>query len=313
MDSIDIIQSSISSIDTNTSNITSDIYLNVINNEFITINETFTIPKIPVSELDYKTAESIVSSALKQIPEFLINHKLLSKRKPSSEQHYLHFIQSLRGKHIYFLHIFKLDMEFSGNPETIIEMGDSDNYPSFKTDRYYYKSKLLPVNSSLKKDDSIIDFTTIRLVQKEKHETDQYFHTFAIFDEADTRKNSLELSQLAGLDRYKVSHKLYPFISYDYFTAAFNVIYPTQDEISTGLEIFEPLFIFLYSRTFNWKDLINEESLNEKFSESLAVEDNQLVITKPFREKMDSYFNRFSLFRDDELALKGWRRFDISD
>jgi hypothetical protein len=313
MDSIDLIQSSISSIDPHANNNTSDIYLNIINNEFITIEETFTVPKISVSELDYKTAESIVTSAIKQIPEFLINHELLSKRKPSSEQHYLHFIQPLRGKHIYFLHLFKLDLEFGGNTEAIIEQGDSDNYPSFKTDRYYYKSKLLPVNSTLKKDESIIDFTTIRLVQKEQHETDQHFHTFAIFDETDSKKNSLELSQLAGLDRYKVSQKLYPFISYEYFTAVFNILYPTPEEISIAMEIFEPVFISIYSKSFNWKDLISEDALNEKFPETLTIEENYLVISDNLREKMDSYFNRFSLFRDDEMALKGWRRFNISD
>ncbi len=313
MDSIDKIESAIISIDPDNRNQTSHIYLNVINNEFITINETITIPKIPVSELDYTTAGPIVDSAIKNIPEFLINHNLLSKRKPSSEQHYLQFIQPLRGEHIYFLHMLKLDMEFSGNPETIIDQGNSDYYPSFTTDRYYYKSKLIPVNSTLKNKDSIIDFTTIRLVQKEKHETDQYFHTFAIFDETDSKKNSLELSKLAGLDSYKVSQKLYPFISYDYFTAVFNILYPTPGEIRIGMEIFEPVFIFLFSRTFNWKDLITEERLLEKFSHSLQIEDKHLALSHEFREKMDNYFNRYSLFRDDELALRGWRRFDISD
>lgn len=312
MPSIDKIQTALSSINPQTTNITSEICLNVINNEFIIIDDVFTVPKIPVSELDYQIAEGIVNSAINHVPEFLINHKLLFKRKPSSEQHYLHFIQPLKGKHIYFLHIFKLNMEFSGNPETIIEQGDNDTYPSFKTNRYYYKSKLIPVNSTLKKDDSIIDFTTIRLVQKEKHETDQYFHTFAVFDETDTKKNSFELSQLAGLDRYKVSLKLYPFISYDYFTAVFNILYPTQEEIDTVIKIFEPIFIFIFSKSFNWKDLIKEESLYENFSKSLSIENDQLVITDSFRKKMDSYFGRFSLFRDDELALKGWRRFDFS-
>ncbi len=309
MNSIIRIQELINSLDSPDKNNAGDIFLNAISNEFITFNGTIKIPRLPVKELDYDLAVDIIKDLIKYLPDFFYDHSILEKRKPPSEQHSLHFVQLISGKHIYFIHIFKIHLKFSGDTSNIIEQGNSDYYPSYTTNRIYYKSKLIPENSILRHGKNIIDFTPIRLKDSASIESDRNFFTSTVFDEMDTKSITIELNKLIDSDLFKISPKLYPYISFDYFTAAFNILYPDQEEIRKGLDIFEPLFIYIYSNYLSYSKIITEKDIIEKFGNELDLKNNKVFLKDQFLDKLKSYFGRYSLYRDDDMILKGWRKF----
>lgn len=305
MDSIETIQEQIDSIKTTFFNQTSDIYINAIHNEFIILNNKINIPKISVKELDYKNSIPIIKNIIQYIPEFLYGHTILRKRKPASEQHSLHFIKKFSGKLLNFTHIFKIDLKFSGDPTNIIEKGNTEFYPSFITDRIYYKSRLIPENVV---GSPTSDFTPIRLKSFETVESDQYFHTFAIFDELNTIDISKEFNEKFDSEIFSISPTVYPFIVYDYFTSCFNVTYPTNNEIKKAIEIFEPIFIYLYKQYKNINDLSSLDKLVEIFNKELIISNDSLTLNPDFLIQLKNYFSQFNLFRNDELLLKGWQK-----
>ncbi len=311
MNLIKEIDSRIKSINPGSKNRTGDIYLNVINNEFTLFDGKINIPRISVNELDYSTALPIVESIIEYIPEYFYDHALLKKKMPAADQHYLHFVKVIRGRHIYFIHMFKLDFKFGGETSSITEQGDSDYYPSFNTSRLYYKSRLIPENSLLHHDGDIIGFTPIRIFDSTKVNSDGHFQTFAMFDDFNSKEVSLEISKLFSQDLFGTSQKIYPFLPFDYFTATFSVLNPIPDEIVTCVGLFEPLFIFIYGNYADYHEIIDDDTINKKFSGELSLKDGKIGITTEFNQKLREYFGRYKFFRDDDMIMKGWRKFEI--
>jgi hypothetical protein len=140
-------------------------------------------------------------------------------------------------------------------------------------------------------------------------DSDHYRHTNAIFDE--TQEKELTKKIYAHLERelFSISPELYPFLVYDYFTACFSVPEPDREGIAAAMGIFEPLFLFIYSRFRNIGDLANAEALSAAFGELLEFRDGRLMMTDGFRAALKRYFSRWKLTRDADMMLKGWWRF----
>lgn len=308
MNSIEKIQYLLKNIDNNKENKTGRIFINAVKNEFIIINSKLIIPRISVNELDYNIGSKIIEDIIDIIPEFLYEHILLEHRKPASEEHYLHFIKLIKGRVIDFIHIFKIDFKFGGNSINIIEKGDTNNYPSYSTDRFYYKSRLIPIA----KNNNQFDFESIRLIESNYIESDKLFFTSTIFDEVNKSVITEEIEKKINLNVFNISQKLYPFIVYDYFTACFNVLWPGIKQINEAAVIFEPVFIILYSKYNNIKNLATIEELNRLFIDSIIVDNVNLKINDLFIEKLHDYFKKYNIYRDDELMLKSWWRIDIA-
>lgn len=309
MNAVEKIQKILYNIDINKINKTDKIFLNAIKNEFIRINSHLRIPKISVNKLDYNLGSKIIEDIIDIIPEFLYGHILLERRKPASEEHNLHFIKLIKGRVIDFIHIFKIDFKFGGNSVNIIEKGDTNNYPYYSTDRLYYKSRLIPIA----KNNNPLDFESIRLIESNYIESDKLFFTSTIFDEVNKSVITEEIEKKINLNVFNISQKLYPFIVYDYFTACFNVLWPGINQINEAAEIYEPVFIILYSKYNNINNLASIEELNRLFIDSIIIDYDNLKINDLFIEKLHEYFKKYSIYRDDELMLKSWWRIDIAN
>ncbi len=296
----DQINNLIRHIDAHHSNKTGNIYINILKNEFIMLNEEIIIPKIPVSQLSYTEALPIVQRIIPLIPEFLIGHTLLQERQPSHELHNLHFIRVLEGTCINFYHVLRLDFKFGGDSSTIIEPGNNDYYPSYRTNRLYYKSRLVP---ALK--ESSPPITPIKLIQSITTESDQYFHTYAIFDDIDTSHITEEFIHTLP-DIFPIPAHLYPFIVMDYYTACLNVINPVPEELNRAVTIFEPLFFIIASRFVPVESFIPPSELEANFPDFLEIDANMLRASDTLISLAKEYFSSYSLNRDDQCMLKGW-------
>nr|HPJ38740.1 hypothetical protein [Spirochaetota bacterium] len=299
----------IDNIDRAHRNRTENLYLNTIKNEFITFPGRIVIPRISVKQLEYDTALPVVKDLGEYMPEYFQNHRLQAVRRPEAETHSLQFVQKLQGAVCDFLHMFKVDLRFGGDSYNIVEKGNTEFYPSYITNRIYYKSRLIPCPRELNIEKG--EFASVRLMDTQYVESDQHFHTFAVFDEISTRKITKDILDRLNIDVFNISRELYPFIVYEYFTACFNVINPTQPEIASALELYEPVFIVIYSSFKDITTLAPLSDIEKKHRDSLEVVDGAPVLKKEFIERMKTYFKRYSIIRDDDLAVRGWWRIDI--
>ncbi|MBN2157980.1 MAG: hypothetical protein JW807_01200 [Spirochaetes bacterium] len=306
MKEVDRINRIIESIASDRKNLTGELYLNAIQNEFITIRKNLHIPRIEAKCLDYSRAAGIVADIADVMPEFLRGHRLLEYRKPAAEQHSLHFLMKIPGRVLDFIHILRIDLMFGGDSSNVVERGDTNFYPSFRTNRLYYKSRTVPVREA-----SENDFEPLRLQEDERVESDNYFHTYALFDEFESREASKDLCAKFDADIFNISLDLYQFISYDYFTACMNVLYPVRTELASAVELFECMFIFLFSQYRNIEEIVPLEKIRGAFAAEINCGAERITLTKEYIERLKNYFSRFSMYRDEEMLLKGWRRIDI--
>lgn len=290
----------------------SGIFLDESLMEFFSPENEIQIPPVPVSELDYATGLEITGKLIEVVPEYLSGHALLEKRKPASEQHSLHFIKMIPGRLVDFVHILRFDFKLAGGDGRITDRGSNRAFPQYGTDRIKYKSRLVPVVKG--SDPYMID--SLRLKSQVKIEDGGSENmlkkvTAVFFDEFSTAEISIDFSTKAGKDIYSIPPKIYPFISYDYFTACLNIPDPGYVKLDNAAGIFEPLFLYLY---FQYR-----EGLYEIDTGQLNVWDEYLEVTESgvsqravFHQKLEKFFSAYTLFRDDELMLKGLRKFVIS-
>jgi hypothetical protein len=296
----------VSSINGKEKNQISGIFLDESLLEFYSLKEDISIPPIPVSELDYTAGAEITGSLVSVIPEYLHGHTLLEKRKPSSEQHSLQFIKSIPGKLVDFVHIFRFDFKLTGGHGTIAGKGDNRTFPGYQTDRIRYKSRLVPV---IKGSDSLL-IDSLRLKSQLEVDTDGKRFTSVFFDEYSTTEISIDFSVKSGNDIYSIPAKIYQFIPYDYFTACMNIPDPTAAKLVSGAELFEPLFFYLY---FQYRERHHEieESQLSVWGDYLELTKSGVMQKPLLQEGLRDFFSHYTLYRDDDMMLKGLRQIAV--
>ncbi|HPS56847.1 MAG TPA: hypothetical protein PK514_01970, partial [Spirochaetota bacterium] len=273
--------------------------------EFFYLKAPIVIPAIPVSSIGHNNASEIVKIVSKVIPGFLAGHLYMEKRNPASEEHSIHLFSSLSGRVVDFIHILRLDFKFSANSGAIVKAGDSATFPSYSTQRIYFKSRLVPVS----KGSSTADFDFIRLkksVRVESGEEHKRLFTSVLFDDFSSREISIELSRKAG-DIFGIPVTIYPMVVYDYFTSCLNVPEPAGDAIEKAAFMFEPLFLYMFSDVSGRGQSLVQEGLNA-WPDCLESAGEGLTIKPGYSDNLRQYFSCYSLFADDDLMLKGWKK-----
>jgi len=273
--------------------------------EFFSLKEHVFIPAIPVSSIGHNNALEIIRTIAQVIPGFLAGHAYMEKRNPASEEHSIHMISPVKGKIVDFVHMLRLDFKFSTHSGTIVKPGGSATFPSYNTDRIYFRSRLVPVS----KGSATADPDFIRLkgsVRVEAEDSHKRLFTSVLFDDFSSREISIELSRKAG-DIFKIPVPIYPMVVYDYFTSCLNVPDPTHNRIEEAAMVFEPLFIYLYSDVSGSGHALVQEGL-DIWSDCLEIKSGSIVMRPAYLEKLEKYFSCYSLYADDELMLKGWKK-----
>lgn len=296
--------------DAEASNAPCHIYLNDRRNEFMLFSEEFSIPRISVHGLTDTQKIELTGIFTGLIPEFLSRHSIMLTPKPAAETMCIHYVRPYRGRLLDFVHLLKIDLKFAGNPDTITEKGDNSNYPSFRSERLYYKSYLLPVSGTTVRQSSIQDFQPLKLQESISHEADtDGFFTYTLFDDINPEEANAVLYRSLGCLHPPFSSKIYSFFSYQFLTACLSIPRPGTADIARGIEILEPAVIrFLADNTRpippGW---------NRVFPAELTETASGIDFTPEYCEKMNTYFSRYSLTVNDELLLKNWRELEIND
>jgi hypothetical protein len=299
MSTYEKINSILDAISADAENRVEGVYINAVKNEFYKIHGEYTVPSIPVSEISFDEAAEIIENISGFLPQFLRGHRIFREKNPPADQHCIHLGKPLAGRLIDFVHILRLDMKFSGAPDNLVAAGNTEFYPSYRTDRVYFRSMLVPVKKGMNDIDS---FSPARLVPEQKVESDLYFHTFAIFDEADTDTISKDLCQSAGSSLFSISPNIYPLISYAYFTGCLNVLEPDERSLDEAVHLYEPLFAFLHG-------LYTKSGMETGYPDEIETGPDGPRLKNEYKEKIKKITSARAIERDDELALKGLRRF----
>lgn len=273
--------------------------------EFFYLKKPVAIPSIPVSSIGHNDAFEIIKIISQFIPGFLTGHQYMEKRNPASEEHSIHFASFESGRAIDFIHILRLDFKFSAHSGTIIKSGDSATFPSYSTERIYFKSRLVPVS----KGSSMAGFDFVKLkgsVHVEAQDANKRLFTSVLFDDFSSREISIELSRKAG-DLFRIPLTIYPMVVYDYFTACLNVPDPAGNKITEAVKMFEPLFIYLFSDVSGMGNTLVNDGVNA-WPECLEAAGEGLTLKSGYSEKLREFFSCYSLFADDDLLLKGWKK-----
>lgn len=307
MDPAEKIKHILNGIDAGAKNDTGDVYINSIKNEFVLLNGRIEIPRLPVKEIDLALAAGILASVARFIPAYLAG-SYYSRGISAAQQHSLPFARRVEGKLVDFIHLFRIDLRYGGGAGEILEKGGTDYYPAYATDRVYFKSRLVPVEKGAAFEAGL---SPVRIVDSTYTDSDLYFHTFAIFEETGNREATMEIHRRMGMqDIFPVSPSLYPFVEFDHFTSCLNVPDPTPAELQAAAEVFEPLFLHIFSHYRPLHDRFPLRRIEEFFPELRSFPDGA-VPGEDLRSRLAGYFRRYSFYRDDDLALKGWWRIVI--
>ena len=285
-------------------NVKGEILLNERKNEFYKFDGNIEIPRISVNGISREQKIMLSQRISRIIPEFLNGYSVIFEPKPAAETLFIHFAKRLKGRQMDFVQLFKIDFKFSGNPDSMIEKGDNFNYPSYRTDRFYYKSYLLPVYSS---DEDISEFKTIPLFKEVSHKSENDgFFTYALFDDVDVEVYDKIIAESLKEFAFPVPQGIFRFISYAYFTAAFTVLDPFSSILKESVELFEIIFLKLMKDN----DIEYTVDINA-FSESLYTENGRLNYTDSFIDRFNGYLGRYSLVTNEEyLLLNSWKKIE---
>ncbi|HNX58198.1 MAG TPA: hypothetical protein PKK43_03805 [Spirochaetota bacterium] len=299
----------VSGIDSSARNTCGPVFINAVKNEVLDLNTLINIPRIPVGRISYPLIASSVSELCSIIPEYLAGHMLLPRQKPPSETHFLHFVRLVKGIKRDFVHVLKLDFRFTSEMGTNYHDGTADFYPSYKVGMIPYRSLLVPVDEVQITDSRITDFSTPRINLEEWVGGDVHSLTHTIFDEFDPTPINEKIADSAGRDLFPFSIRLYPVLSYSYFSVSLSIPCPTADELTAAVRIFEPMCEKII-RSFSGAEASAEAS--ESYPDALKNSAGRISYTGQFSDEARNYFSRITLSQNDELALKRWRRLDVA-
>jgi len=287
-------------------NTSGEVLLNERKNEFYKFKSSIEVPRISVNGISREQKIMLSERICGIIPEFLDNYSVILDPKPAAETLFIHFAKKYKGKLFDFIHLFKIDFKFSGNPDSMLEKGDNFYYPSYRTDRFYYKSYILPVYPS---EDDISEFRTIPLFKEVSHKSqDEGFFTYALFDDIDIEIYDKIIADSLGDFTFSLPQGIFRFIRYAYFTAAFTLLDPFALKLREGIDLFEVIFVRLMKD--NDVDVAVDTDV---FSESIFTKNGRLFFTESFINKFNTYINRYSLItNEDYLLLNSWKKIEIA-
>ncbi|MGL4370413.1 MAG: hypothetical protein ACRCUT_12200 [Spirochaetota bacterium] len=297
----------IENIDPSALNTRGPIFINETKNELFDLPAPAEVPRISVKEIDRLSSAAVVSDIISVVPSYFRGHTLLPQPRPQSEVHHLHFVMPVKGRAMQFIHMFKLDFRFSSDMGRNYRDGTADFYPSYTTDRVRYKSCLIPVESVEMENGAVVDFIPKKIFEDEKIEGDRFLFAHTLVDDFDPSEIHDRIYAAVDADIFPFSRKIYSFLEYGYFSLTMKIPDPLPELISQGAEIFEPLFFKVQSAFSGDNAAVAAGSGGD-----LVLCDGLPVLSDEYKKKAQKYFSHYSLFQNDELALKRWRRLDVA-
>jgi hypothetical protein len=286
------------------------IIINELKRELLLLKEPLLVPSIHVSGLDYPELSGVAEKLAGIMPEYLAGHTLLANQKPPVECHTMQFVKLLHGRFTDYIHMFKIDLRFSSGTGTQKGAGDSDHFPPFEAEGLVVGSHIIPVTEVKYADGAILDFAPLRIIGKESVEgSDSKIMVHTFFDDFDPTEINEKIWGSLDSSIFPFSPKIYPFVSYSYFSACLNLPDPVASALDKSVRFYEAMLVkllFVFGR-------LEGEVSDRIDQEYISFRDGVPYFTEKFTKEGTEFFSRYSVYQNDEFMMKRWRRLDVKD
>jgi len=168
---------------------------------------------------------------------------------------------------------------------------------------------IVPVAEIMYENGIITDFIPIKILTKEFIEASERYMVHAIFDDFDPTDINEKIHEVAKQDLFPFSYRIYPFISYAYFTSCINFPDPVARVLDLVPEIIEPLL----AEVFVSFGSVDASVIAANYPSDIILADGSVSLSDEYRARVIKLFSRYSVYQDDDLMLKRWRRIDVKD
>lgn len=231
---------------------------------YLTLPEPYELPGASTTGLTAEQKAELFTILADRHPPFTGSFQILPENRPARYATELHLVRPLVYEDSRFVLILRVLAEYRGGAESdeIIEESVQALTPRIRTDKIYYKARIVPCDRIELDGDSVLDFTPRRLDQVESVYTEvkgagpgpgAREHTFAVFLDPDFHEYNGKISARFG--DWPHENVFLPFVADDYVTISLNIVYPHAFYIDTVL----PYFARAFDSIAESRDLSDED------------------------------------------------------
>ncbi|GBF39729.1 LIC_10030 family protein [Leptospira johnsonii] len=239
------------------------VYVDNLHTSFVEFEEKFILPSTSVFEIEFSAAESFLKSILQLAPELIADSLVLPEPRPKRDIDRLFLIKPFYTEGEMFrenspevwreklppfaivtsFHI----MHLGGAPkEDIYTQASQGKTMSVYTNRAYFSSRVIPLDSLTVLEDAVIDFTAKKyqesdfMVQISRDSFEGVRHTYSeIFDEVDYSKQVSFIHESLGITPADWSlGKIFAPLAVEYMTLTARFLDPSLDRIAKDFNSF---------------------------------------------------------------------------
>lgn len=225
-----------------------DLRIDTFRHPYVKFSAPYLMPAISLGDIQGEEAFQLIEVVAERIPEFAAGCQILPEPRPRRESAHIHLVREVIQAEDRFLYIFNLNAEYMGGAEDaeITSRALQGRAPSFRTDRMYFHSRLIPVENIQRQDGQIVDFRVRRprqsyqttVTRSEWKPGDKWTNFF--FDDADFSSfHRAFTEQLGGGAHWPLSNLFYPFLL-EYATVCLNLVSPGYAMAESLAEWFAP-------------------------------------------------------------------------
>ncbi len=214
---------------------------------YMQFSESFIWPSVNLSKVDYPEADHITDLLLKYTPSSIQNCQILPDPRSGRYSNHLFYVRVLTEKPVKLLYIFRVSCQYMGGADSgeILKPARQGFSPEIRTDRIYYTSRILPVESLVYEDGHITDFKPFKLkdavfqISNQNNERDMW--STILFDEVDFTSVNRRFTELFGFgEPWNAERMFLPFVI-DSLSIAANLLITDADSVSMLAEKYASL------------------------------------------------------------------------
>ena len=225
------------------------IYIDTFHHFYAVIPEKFIWPSFHINDIRPEEKEEVTNILLKYVPSFIEGCSILPEPRPRKDSDQVHFVRHYRIMNTEYIYIFKVSCDYMGGAEKneIIVKGRQGVTPSYRTDRIYFSSLLIPVCEVSRDSGGYIDnFIPIQIKDAifnvSSDDEKRTFMGTILFDEIDfSQVNERITNYFEFQNAWLHKNLFYPFII-EYLSLCMNVVIPLKEFVDQYAFVFEKIF-----------------------------------------------------------------------
>jgi|GEM_PF-1170904 len=228
------------------------LFVDNMHSPYIRLNESYILPGISTLEPEWEAKIEMIKILAHNLPEAISGTSFLPEPRPKKDIFKLFFVRPILFQSRQHLYIFSVTLQYLGGAtaEQIQEHSIQGRTPTIETDRIYFETKVIPIESIEFLGQNVIDFK-VRPFQESSHfwqaerQPNQSIRRHSeIFDELDFSEKELDLKEKLGITSSVWSlGNIYSPIGIDYFALGHRFLIPSVREVISELRHFDRVLL----------------------------------------------------------------------